>query len=165
VPVYASGGYPYPDNHIAALSEEIRHFVDLGFTHVKLKIGGAGLDHDLRRIEAAAAHLAGSERLAVDAMNAYDPGRSLTAAAATRTLAVELAPTRVNAVCPGVVRSRLWDSMSEASRDQLYRDTAASIPAGRVGEPDDIAQAYLYCLTQPFATGSILTVDGGTVLV
>jgi D(-)-tartrate dehydratase len=82
VPVYASGGYPYPDNDIAALSEEIRHFADLGFTHVKIKIGGAPLDHDLRRIEAAAAHLAGSEHLAVDAMNTYDPDMSLTAATA-----------------------------------------------------------------------------------
>jgi NAD(P)-dependent dehydrogenase (short-subunit alcohol dehydrogenase family) len=54
--------------------------------------------------------------------------------------------------------------MTPASRDQLYHDTAAAIPAGRVGEPGDIAHAYLYCLTQPFATGSILTVDGGTVL-
>ena len=84
--------------------------------------------------------------------------------ALTRALAVELAPIRVNAVCPGVVRSPLWDSMPAASREQLYRDTAAAIPAGRVGEVEDIAQAYLYCLTQPFATGSILTVDGGTAL-
>jgi NAD(P)-dependent dehydrogenase (short-subunit alcohol dehydrogenase family) len=82
----------------------------------------------------------------------------------TRALAVELAPVRVNAVAPGVVRSPLWASMTPASRDQLYRDTAASIPAGRVGEVDDIARAYLYCLTQPFSTGAILTVDGGTVL-
>ena len=82
----------------------------------------------------------------------------------TRALAVELAPIRVNAVCPGVVRSPLWASMTQASREQVYRDTAASIPAGRVGEVDDIAHAYLYCLTQPFATGSILTVDGGTAL-
>ncbi|MGH3247015.1 MAG: SDR family oxidoreductase [Trebonia sp.] len=82
----------------------------------------------------------------------------------TRALAVELAPIRVNAVCPGLVRSPLWDAMSEATREQLFRDTAASIPAGRIGEPDDIARAYLYCLTQPFATGSILVVDGGTVL-
>ncbi len=63
-----------------------------------------------------------------------------------------------------MVRSPLWASMTPASRDQLYRDTAASIPAGRVGEVDDIARAYLYCLTQPFSTGAILTVDGGTVL-
>jgi NAD(P)-dependent dehydrogenase (short-subunit alcohol dehydrogenase family) len=77
---------------------------------------------------------------------------------------VELAPIRVNAVCPGVVRSPLWDSMDEASRDQFYRATAAAIPAGRVGEVTDVARAYRYCLTQPFATGTILTVDGGTVL-
>ena len=82
----------------------------------------------------------------------------------TRALAVELAPIRVNAVRPGVVQSPLWASMAPASREQLYRDTAAGIPAGRVGETDDIARAYLYCLTQPIATGSILTVDGGTVL-
>ena len=79
-------------------------------------------------------------------------------------LAVELAPIRVNAVSPGVVRSPLWDSMTPASRDQFYRDTAAAIPAGRVGEVDDIAQAYLFCLTEAFTTGSILTVDGGAVL-
>jgi D(-)-tartrate dehydratase len=82
VRVYASGGYPYPDNDIAALSDEIRHFTDLGFTHVKIKIGGDRLEHDLRRIEAAATHLPGGEYLAVDALNAYDPVRSLTAATA-----------------------------------------------------------------------------------
>jgi NAD(P)-dependent dehydrogenase (short-subunit alcohol dehydrogenase family) len=54
--------------------------------------------------------------------------------------------------------------MTQASRAQLYRDTAASIPAGRIGEVEDIAYACLYCLTQPFAAGSIVTVDGGTTL-
>ena len=105
------------------------------------------------------------------------PGWAVTASicgaveSLTRALAVELAPVRVNAVAPAVIRSPLWASMTPASRDQLYprhRDTAtprrASIPAGRVGEVDDIARAYLYCLTQPFSTGAILTVDGGTVL-
>jgi hypothetical protein len=54
--------------------------------------------------------------------------------------------------------------MTPASREQLYRDTAASIPAGRVGEASDIAYAYLFCLTEQFVTGSILTVDDGTAL-
>lgn len=49
---------------------------------MKIKIGGAPLDHDLRRIEAAAGCLPGSEHLAVDAMNAYDPGMALAAATA-----------------------------------------------------------------------------------
>jgi L-alanine-DL-glutamate epimerase-like enolase superfamily enzyme len=80
VPVYASGGYPYPDNDIAALTEEVRRFTDLGFTQVKIKIGATSLDQDLRRIEAAAARLADSRHLAVDAMNTYDPAMSLTAA-------------------------------------------------------------------------------------
>ena len=82
VPVYASGGYPYPDNDIAALTEEVRRFTDLGFTQVKIKIGATSLDQDLRRIEAAAACLADSRHLAVDAMNTYDPAMSLTAATA-----------------------------------------------------------------------------------
>ena len=51
--------------------------------------------------------------------------------------------------------------MTKTSREQMYRDTAPSIPAGRVG---DIAHAWLYCLIQPFAAGSILTVDGETAL-
>jgi L-alanine-DL-glutamate epimerase-like enolase superfamily enzyme len=82
VPVYASGGYPYPDNDIAALTEEVRRFTDLGFTRVKIKIGATSLDQDLRRIEAAAARLADSQHLAVDAMNRYAPAMSLTAATA-----------------------------------------------------------------------------------
>lgn len=86
VPVYASGGYPYPDNDIAALSEEIEHFAHLGFTRAKIKIGGASLDHDLRRIEAAAARLPGGGRLAVDAMNSYDADTALTAAKALARL-------------------------------------------------------------------------------
>jgi D(-)-tartrate dehydratase len=83
VPVYASGGYRYPDNDIAGLSQEIRYFADLGFTHAKIKIGGgASLDDDLRRIDAAAAQLDGSGHLAVDAMNSCDPGTALAAATA-----------------------------------------------------------------------------------
>jgi len=84
--------------------------------------------------------------------------------ALTRALAVELAPVRVNAVSPGVVRSPLWDSMSETDRDRMYRDTAAGIPLGRVGEVEDIARGYLFFLTQSFATGTIMSLDGGTTL-
>jgi NAD(P)-dependent dehydrogenase (short-subunit alcohol dehydrogenase family) len=85
--------------------------------------------------------------------------------ALTRALAVELAPIRVNAVAPGIVRSPLWSAMDESERERLFKETGAAIPAGRVGEVTDIAQAYLFCLSQPFATGTVLTVDGGAVLV
>jgi NAD(P)-dependent dehydrogenase (short-subunit alcohol dehydrogenase family) len=83
----------------------------------------------------------------------------------TRALAVELAPIRVNAVSPGVVRTPLWNAMTSDQRDAMYREIAAHLPVGRVGEPEDIAQAYLYLMRERFSTGQVVVVDGGTVLV
>jgi len=72
VRVYAGGGYRYPHDDLARLSDEIRRIVDLGYTHAKIKIGGADFEQDRHRIEAAAAQLADPSHLAVDAMNMYD---------------------------------------------------------------------------------------------
>jgi len=83
----------------------------------------------------------------------------------TRALAIELAPIRVNAVSPGVVRTALWSNMTEADRDAMYRGMGAVLPVGRVGEASDIAQAYLYLMREGFSTGQVIVVDGGTVLV
>src|ERR1700756_1438625 len=88
-----------------------------------------------------------------------------TIEALTRALAVELAPIRVNAVCPGVVRTNLWQSMNPDAREQLYESVGNSLPVGRVGEPYDIAQAYLFLMQEGFGTGQTVVVDGGTVLV
>jgi NAD(P)-dependent dehydrogenase (short-subunit alcohol dehydrogenase family) len=88
-----------------------------------------------------------------------------TIEALTRALALELAPIRVNAVSPGVVRTNLWQNMTAAEREQLYESVGNSLPVGRVGEPHDIAQAYLFLMQEGFGTGQTLVVDGGTVLV
>ena len=85
--------------------------------------------------------------------------------ALTRALAIELAPIRVNAVSPGVVRTNLWQNMDEAAREHLYESVGNSLPVGRVGEADDIAQAYLFLMQEGFSTGQTVVVDGGTVLV
>src|ERR1700744_3693197 len=83
----------------------------------------------------------------------------------TRALAIELAPIRVNAVSPGVVRTNLWQNMDEAAREHLYESVGDSLPVGRVGEADDLAQAYLFLMQEGFSTGQTVVVDGGTVLV
>jgi len=88
-----------------------------------------------------------------------------TIEALTRALAIELAPIRVNAVSPGVVRTNLWHSMSATEREEFYGSLSKSLPVGRVGEAHDIAQAYVFLMQEGFATGQILVVDGGTVLV
>jgi NAD(P)-dependent dehydrogenase (short-subunit alcohol dehydrogenase family) len=88
-----------------------------------------------------------------------------TIEALTRALAVELAPIRVNAVSPGVVRTNLWQNMDAAEREHLYESVGNSLPVGRVGEAEEVAQAYLFLMQEGFSTGQVLVVDGGTVLV
>jgi len=82
-----------------------------------------------------------------------------------RALSVELAPIRVNIVSPYVVKTPLWGDMTEADRQSLYRQTAAKLPVGHVGEAEEIAEAYLYLMRQTYGTGQVLIVDGGALLV
>ena len=82
VPVYASGGYPFPSNELERLTDEVRRFLGLGYTHLKIKIGAQPLTKDLERIEAVLALLPNGTHLAVDAMNRYDLKTALEAAAA-----------------------------------------------------------------------------------
>jgi NAD(P)-dependent dehydrogenase (short-subunit alcohol dehydrogenase family) len=83
----------------------------------------------------------------------------------TRTMAIELAPLRVNLVSPGVVKTNLWNSLTETDRENLYTATANALPVQRVGEAGDIAQTFIYLMKQRFGTGQVLVVDGGAVLV
>jgi NAD(P)-dependent dehydrogenase (short-subunit alcohol dehydrogenase family) len=83
----------------------------------------------------------------------------------TRALAVELAPTRVNIVSPGVVKTPLWANMSEADRATLYQQMGEKLLVGHAGEPEEIAEAYLYLMRQTYGTGQVIVVDGGGTLV
>ena len=70
--VYAAGGYYYPDQDLSALQDEMQGYLDLGYSVVKMKIGGAPLSEDLRRIEAVLQILKTSDQLAVDANGRFD---------------------------------------------------------------------------------------------
>lgn len=70
--VYAAGGYYYPGKSHAMLQDEMRRYIDLGYTVVKQKIGGASLDEDLRRIDAVLEVLQDGQKLAVDANGRFD---------------------------------------------------------------------------------------------
>ena len=78
----------------------------------------------------------------------------------TKSLARELGRDhiRVNAVAPGVIHTDMVDSLSE----EMIRPIVASIPLGRMGEPEDIANAFLFLASDlaSFITGAILSVDG-----
>ena len=72
VSVYAAGGYYYPGKNISALTDEMKSYLDLGYTRVKMKIGGAPLKEDLERIEAVLKLLPSGDRLCVDANGRFD---------------------------------------------------------------------------------------------
>lgn len=84
--------------------------------------------------------------------------------AMTKVLAVELAPRRVNTVSPGMTVTEAYSGMPVAAREGMFAATAAKLPAGRIGAPEDIAQAILLAAGNPFMTGATLDVDGGAHL-
>ena len=82
--VYAAGGYYYPNKNLSALQDEMRGYLALGYSVVKMKIGGAPLSEDLRRIEAVLKILKTADQLAVDANGRFELD---TASAYARALA------------------------------------------------------------------------------
>ena len=75
--VYAAGGYYQPGKDLTALQDEMRGYRELGYRVVKMKIGGAPLAEDLRRIEAVLEVVGSGDNLAVDANGRFDLGTAL----------------------------------------------------------------------------------------
>ncbi|MBT3426714.1 MAG: mandelate racemase [Gammaproteobacteria bacterium] len=72
VPVYAAGGYYHPQKRLNGLVDELKGYQDLGFQDFKIKIGGASLSEDIKRLEAAIKIAGSSHRIAVDANGRFD---------------------------------------------------------------------------------------------
>jgi NAD(P)-dependent dehydrogenase (short-subunit alcohol dehydrogenase family) len=94
------------------------------------------------------------------------PNSAIVGAAngALESLALELAPVRVNAVSPGIIDTPIRAAMPEAARREMLAKTAAALPVGRVGVGEDIARQILTFMTVGFATGSIVYIDGGALI-
>jgi NAD(P)-dependent dehydrogenase (short-subunit alcohol dehydrogenase family) len=82
-----------------------------------------------------------------------------------RALAVELAPIRVNAVSPGWVDTEIWAQVAGDRKAETLAAMAERLPVGRVGRPDDIADAIAFLIGNGFTTGTTLHVEGGHRLV
>jgi NAD(P)-dependent dehydrogenase (short-subunit alcohol dehydrogenase family) len=104
-----------------------------------------------------------------DGMIAHRPrkGSALSTAIAgaiehlTLGLAVELAPIRVNAVCPGAIRTDVWNIIPADQREERFKRMTERLPVKRIGEPNEVAEAYLYLMRGGYTTGQVLRVDGG----
>jgi NAD(P)-dependent dehydrogenase (short-subunit alcohol dehydrogenase family) len=94
-------------------------------------------------------------------------GVAITNAAAdtlARSLALELAPVRVNAISPGVIDSGAWDALGDQGKADYFAHMRAVNPARRIGTTDDVANTVLFAMSSTFLTGQTLHIDGGEPL-
>jgi NAD(P)-dependent dehydrogenase (short-subunit alcohol dehydrogenase family) len=82
-----------------------------------------------------------------------------------RSLAVELAPIRVNTISPGIVDTPAYEGMPEAMKKAYFDSMAAKLPVKHVAKPEEIAESVLYLIKSEFTTGTVLEVSGGDILV
>jgi len=80
-----------------------------------------------------------------------------------RALALELAPIRVNVVAPGTINTAMFNHFGDG-KEQRIEAMGKNILLGRVGEPDEIAEAILLCMNNRYMTGATIDVDGGALL-
>lgn len=82
----------------------------------------------------------------------------------TRSLALELAPIRVNAISPGVIDTGAWDAFGEQGKADYFAHIGSTNPARRIGTVEDIADGVIFALSNTFMTGTTLHIDGGEPL-
>ncbi|KAF8575318.1 NAD-binding protein [Ramaria rubella] len=82
----------------------------------------------------------------------------------TRGLAVDLAPIRVNVICPGFVKTELWKDVPKDTLEKMFAEAAEKLLVRHVAEPAEIAEAYLFVMKCAYITGQRIEVDGGFVL-
>ena len=76
-------------------------------------------------------------------------------------LAAELRPLRVNGVSPGVIDTPWWDFLPAGQRAAVFAEYAGKTPVGRVGKPEDVAQAITFLILDNFMNGHVIVCDGG----
>ncbi|SDJ10783.1 Enoyl-(Acyl carrier protein) reductase [Natribacillus halophilus] len=105
--------------------------------------------------------------VAYKAMEGASALSAVNAAVSTlgQTLALELAPKRVNVVSPGVIDTPSRYGMAEEDRKAFYDAVGGQLPMNRVGQPEDVAESVIYLLRNGFSTGETLHVEGGHRLI
>ncbi|MED4268089.1 SDR family oxidoreductase [Priestia megaterium] len=81
-----------------------------------------------------------------------------------QTLALELAPIRVNIISPGIIDTPSRSKMPEEIRNHFYATVGNKLPVKRIGRAEDVAQSVLYLIQNSFVTGTVLHVEGGHIL-
>ena len=83
----------------------------------------------------------------------------------SQSLALELAPIRVNTIRPGFIDTEFWGSLPPNDVEAIREKVRSSFPARRIGTSADVGHAAVFLMTNPYVTGTVLEVSGGELLV
>ena len=83
----------------------------------------------------------------------------------SQSLALELAPIRVNTIRPGFIDTDFWDALPAVDVENIRTKVLANFPAQRIGTAADVGHAAVFLMTNPYVTGTVLEVSGGELLV
>lgn len=106
---------------------------------------GSGVDRPRPGGAIVSAACAGSEKLA-------------------QAMALELKPIRVNVIRPGIIDTPLLDRMSGGNKQAVIDGFSKRVPVGRAGQPEEVADALVFLMTNQYMNGTILTIDGGVTI-
>jgi L-alanine-DL-glutamate epimerase-like enolase superfamily enzyme len=165
--VYAAGGYYYPGDDVKSLAAEMRGYLDRGYSTVKMKIGGANLATDLKRIEAVLQVLDGrGENLCVDANGRFDPDMAATYADAIAPLKLRWYEEPVDPLdylSHAALAKRYGGSLATGENLFSMQDARNLIRHGGLRSDRDILQfdpALSYGLVEYLRTLEILVAHG-----
>lgn len=148
------GGGPFATVALADVRKGFEEKVFAHFATAQAALPRLAPTGSITLIAAVSAHAAMPGTAGLGAANA-------AVAALVPILAAELRPLRVNGVSPGVVDTPWWDFLDETQKTAAFADYAAKTPVGRVGRPDDIAQAVAFLVSDSFMSGHTIVCDGG----
>ena len=85
--------------------------------------------------------------------------------AMTRALALELAPSRINAIAPGYIDTPMLRAALNDQYEEVAKAQSATLPMQRIGTAEETAKAIVFLMTSSYITGEILHIDGGARLI
>jgi NAD(P)-dependent dehydrogenase (short-subunit alcohol dehydrogenase family) len=145
---------PFAGMNLAEMRESFEEKVYAHFAAAQVALPFLRKDGSITFVSAVSAHAAAPGTAGIGAANA-------AVAAFVPVLAVELKPLRVNGVSPGVINTPCWDFMADDQKQAVFAEYGAKSPVGRVGSPEDVAQAIAFLIRNTFVTGHVLLCDGG----
>jgi len=148
---------PFASVDIAMVRQGFEEKVFAHFASAQAALPGLRKEGSIVFVSAVSAEAAMPGTAGIGAANA-------AVAALVPILAAELKPIRVNGVSPGVIDTPWWDFLTPEQKGPAFAAFAARTPVGRVGQPEEVAQAIAFLVTNGFTSGHMLVCDGGVRL-